>query len=411
MGGWRVEFLGWRGLLAAALLSAPAWAQEEQAVPASEPEAAEEVADEVVTDEASAEPVAVAQADVPAVGAPMSQPTPSSDPVTAVPPPSPATPKKPKKPRAEPIGENPTASEDPEADKPQIEVFGRVFARATADERREYARSMDIPSARLGVGASFRNIEAEVTGDLSSKNILKDAFVRVSDDSKRLRLYAGRFKAPFLARENEGAWRLPIMSRGLVNDYVTETHQMGGRRFGLMGEVRLKNLWDLRVSGGMFQGAEDDLGQQLSEDASARVSVSPLKKVLTLGASTYLGEVLEGTRRHAVAADATLHLGGLDLSGEYVTGRLPLGPFTAQLGLVAYTLPLDSIGEWAVQPVAGAEALQLRGEIAGQGWSALGGINILFADSFKAQFQVERALRPGDAAPGLEYSLQLATRF
>jgi hypothetical protein len=74
-------------------------------------------------------------------------------------------------------------------------------------------------------------------------------------------------------------------------------------------------------------------------------------------------------------------------------------------------VPLDAAGEWAVQPVVGAEALQLRGDVEGQGWSALGGVNILFMDSFKAQLQVERALRPGDATPGLEYSLQLATRF
>jgi hypothetical protein len=64
-----------------------------------------------------------------------------------------------------------------------------------------------------------------------------------------------------------------------------------------------------------------------------------------------------------------------------------------------------------VQPVAGAEALQVHGDMAGQGWSAVGGVNILFADSFKAQLQVERALLPGDVTPGLEYLLQLATRF
>jgi hypothetical protein len=112
-----------------------------------------------------------------------------------------------------------------------------------------------------------------------------------------------------------------------------------------------------------------------------------------------------------VAADATLNLGPFALSGEYVTGRLPVGPFDAQLGLLSFVVPLDAAGEWAVQPVVGAEALQLRGELAGHGWSALGGVNILFVDSFKAQLQVERALRPGDATPGLEYSLQLATRF
>jgi len=118
---------------------------------------------------------------------------------------------------------------------------------------------------------------------------------------------------------------------------------------------------------------------------------------------------MAGTERYAVAADGTLSLGALQLSAEVVTGRLGLGPFTAQLGLASYTLPLGN--EWALQPLAGAEALQLRGNVVGRGWAAVGGLNVLFSDSFKAQLQAEHALRPGDEAPGTEYSLQLATRF
>ncbi|HYH99963.1 MAG TPA: hypothetical protein VD972_28675, partial [Hyalangium sp.] len=247
-----------------------------------------------------------------------------------------------------------------------------------------------------------------VSADLSSKTILKDAFVRLADGDKRLRLYAGQFKAPFLARELESTWGLPLMRRGLVDDYLTETHQLGGRRLGLMGEVRLKETWNLKVSGGLFEGAEDELGDRTSEDAAARVSVRPFK-ALTVGASSYLAQVTEGTQRHAVAVDGTLRLGALEVSAELVTGQLALGPFSAQLGLASYTLPLGK--DWALQPLAGAEALQLRGEVAGRGWAAVGGFNVLFSDSFKAQLQAERALRPGDEAPGTEYSLQLATRF
>jgi hypothetical protein len=258
------------------------------------------------------------------------------------------------------------------------------------------------------VSASFDYVEAEVSADLSSKTILKDAFVRVADGNKRLRLYAGQFKAPFLARKLESRWGLPLMHRGLVDDYLTDTHQLGGRRLGLMGEVRLKEMWNLKISGGLFQGAEDELGDHTSEDAAARVTVRPFK-ALTVGASSYLAQVTEGTPRHALAAEATLRLGALALSGEAVSGRLGLGPFTAQLGLASYMVPLAK--GWALQPVAGVEALQLRGDVAGRGWAAVGGFNLLFSDSFKAQLQAERALRPGDEAPGTEYSLQLATRF
>lgn len=379
MVGWRGVDWNWRGLLAAVLLSTPAFGAE--------------------TAEALEETPA-ASSEVPSVGP--AAPVAASE--------APVQKKKKKKAKVEPLGES---SESPEAASDEeeartVRLFGRVFARASADGREDYSRSLSVPSARVGVNATFEYVEAEVTADLSSKNPLKDAFVRLADGDKNLRLYAGQFKAPFLARELEGTWGLPLMRRGLVDDYLTETHGLGGRRLGLMGEVRLKEAWGLKVSGGLFEGSKDELGQRTSEDAAARVTVRPFK-ALTVGASSYMSQVFAGTQRHAVAADGTLHLGALELSGELVSGQLGVGPFTAQLGLASYTLPLSH--EWALQPLVGAEALQLRGDLAGRGWAAVGGINILFSDSFKAQLQAERALRPGDEAPGTELSLQLATRF
>jgi hypothetical protein len=177
-----------------------------------------------------------------------------------------------------------------------------------------------------------------------------------------------------------------------------------------MGEVSLKEAWRLKVSGGVFQGAKDEeLDTRAGEDAALRVSVRPFK-ALTVGASGYLTEVFKGTRNYAVTTDATLSLGGLALSGEYVNGRLPTGPFSAQMGLASYTLPLG-LDEWAVQPVAGAELLQLRGPLRARGYGFIGGLNVLYSEHFKAMFQAEHALRAGDDAPGFEYSLQLATRF
>jgi len=308
----------------------------------------------------------------------------------------------------EPLSEG--GKEEATDSTPRLRLFGRLFARMSADERQEYARTLSIPSARVGVSASLRYLEAEVNADLSSKTLLKDAFVRLSDSSQRLRLYGGQFKSPFLARALESSWQLPLVRRGLVEDYLTETHQLGGRRLGLMGEVSVKEAWRLKVSGGVFQGARDkDLGTRAGEDAALRVSVRPLKG-LTLGASGYLAEVFEGTRHHAAAADGTLRLGGLEVSGEYVTGRLAVGDFHAQLALASFTLPLGEEG-WALQPVAGVEAMQLRGPVRGQGHGFMGGLNVLFSEHFKALLQAEHALRPGDEAPGVEYSLQLATRF
>ena len=290
----------------------------------------------------------------------------------------------------------------------QVKPFGRVYARMSADERDEFTRDLSLASARVGLAASLSHVEAEVTADLSSKSILKDAFVRVADEAKRLRLYGGQFKAPFLARENQSSWTLPTVRRGLVADYLEDTQNLGGRRLGLMGEVSLKEAWKLRVSGGVFQGSKDADGVRGGEDASFRASIRPFK-VLTLGASGYLTEIFKGTRNVALAADAALRLGGLEVTGEYVNGRIPLGPFAAQMALASYTLPV--MEGWAVQPVVGAEMLQLLGPLKARGYGLVGGFNILYSQHFRAQFQAERALRPGDQAPGLEYSLQLATRF
>jgi hypothetical protein len=318
---------------------------------------------------------------------------------------------KPGESRDDSLGENPDAGDDAAADEDRqdLRVFGRVFARASADERQKYARSLSIPSARVGVSTSLSNLEAEVTADLADDSMLKDAFVRLADDAKRFRLYGGQFKSPFLQRSLESAWDLPIQGRGLVEDYLTDVHQLGGRRLGLMGEVRLKDAWGLKLSAGFFEGGKDEVGMRLKEDAAARLSVRPFK-ALTVGVSTYLAEALEVVRKHAVAADAELQLGALTLTGEAVTGRLPLGPFTAQLLLARYTLPVGG-DEWALQPVAGVEALQLQGDVVGRGHALVGGLNLLLGDRFRAQFQAERALRPGDEVAALEYSLQLATRF
>ncbi|MFB1484304.1 hypothetical protein [Corallococcus sp. RDP092CA] len=424
MGGKGLEEKGWRrGLLVAVLLGLPAVAG---AAPEPDEDAAAEGADQplqVSGDDDAKEPEgeseealggAVAQAMPAGSQGPISG-TPEQVTEPGAPVPDAAVPGKKKKrtgPKEDTLGEAPDEADkadDKDGPRQRIRVFGRVFARAAADERQKYERDLGIESARVGVAASLSNLEAEVSADLASKTILKDAFVRLADDDKRLRLYAGRFKSPFLQRSQESAWRLPLQERGLVEDYLTETNDLGGRRLGFMGELRLKEAWGLKLSAGLFQGGEDATGKRLSEDGSARLSIRPFK-FLTLGTSTYLTQVIDGTKQYATAADAEVTLWGLSVTGEAAAGRLALGPFRSQSVLAYWTVPVGREG-WAVQPVVGAEALQLQGGIQAQGHSVTGGFNVLLADSFKAQVQAERALRPGDVAPALELSVQLATRF
>ncbi|MFP2933495.1 hypothetical protein ACLESO_51795 [Pyxidicoccus sp. 3LG] len=439
MGGWGMDDRAGRGLLAAVLLGMPAFAGTGAPAPAEEASSTEAAVEDLLSggvvdgvEEAGSSAAADAAAEgptgddsdevmegalaevVPAKAVSEEQLSPVG-PVPAQAAPEAEKKDKKKKKKAgeaqdDSLGENPDAADDRPADEVQpVRVFGRVYARASADERQKYQRSLSIPSARVGVSTSLSNLEAEVTADLADNSLLKDAFVRLADDSKRFRLYGGQFKAPFLQRRLESSWDLPLQGRGLVDDYLTDVHQLGGRRLGLMGEMRLKSVWGLKVSAGIFEGGKDEAGVRMKEDMAARVSLRPVKP-LTLGVSTYVAEALEVVRKHAVAADAELRLGGLSVTGEFATGRLPLGPFTSQTVLAHWLLPVGS-GEWAFQPLAGIEALQLRGDVDGRGHALVGGLNLLMGDRFKAQFQAERALRPGDETAALEYSLQLATRF
>ena len=438
MGGWRVNERTRRNLLVAILMGMPAWAVAKTPGPRTEAVAApvedDPLSGGVVDGVEPPEPLppeedddaqtqlegAMAQAlpppSRPAPGAqpPSVSPLPGADDEATAEQDANKRKKKqrPGQPQDDSLGENPDAIDDkPKGEAQTIRVIGRVSARARADERNQYQRRLSIADARVGVSTSLPNLEAEVTADLADSQILKDAFVRLADDRKRFRLYGGQFKTPFLQRSLESSWDLPIQTRGLVEEYITETHQMGGRRMGLMGEVRLKQVWGLKISAGFFQGAIDEAGVRLKEDAAARVSLRPFNfKPLTVGVSTYVSEAMDLARKHAVAADAELKLAGFVFTGEAISGRLPLGPFTAQMLLAQYLIHVGN--EWAIQPVAGVEALQLRGDtVRGDGHSLVGGFNVLLGTRFRAQFQTERALRPGDEFPGLQHSIELGARF
>ena len=164
-------------------------------------------------------------------------------------------------------------------DAVEIEVSGRVFARGQADERNEFQRNLSLPSARAQVEASFGIARAVIEADIADKELVKDAYVRLSPWEDQARFYAGHFKTPFLGRATVSRWNLPLVNRGFVEEYLTDTHQLAGRRIGLLGEARPDVALKPRLSLGVFEGGRDELGQRLGEDLSARVSIKPFKKV------------------------------------------------------------------------------------------------------------------------------------
>jgi hypothetical protein len=311
------------------------------------------------------------------------------------------------------------SSEEPEltaprraADEdPEIRVSGRVFARGSTGEREQWARDLSVPSARAQVEARFGIARAVIEADIASTNLVKDAYVRL-EPADGWRVYAGQFKAPFLARSLESRWRLPLISRGMVDDYLTDKQQLGGRRLGLMGEARLDGLRRLELQLGAFQGARDEVGRRLGEDLSARVALEPVRKRLEVGASSYFGDPLGGgLSRFAAGADLAFDVGGFRLGAEALGGRLPAGRFAAELLYAAWRIPVGQSGDWAVEPLAAAESLQVFADTTGVGGGVLGGVNFHYGERLRLQTQLGRALGPGDTTAATRIDVQLGARF
>jgi len=264
----------------------------------------------------------------------------------------------------------------------------------------------------LGATAKLSLLEAEVTADFADSVIVKDAYIRLSMPGEAVRFYGGRFKAPFLARRLQGSWSLPRIGRGLVDDVLIDDEGLSGRRLGLMAEGRLRSFWNLRAQLGVFEGGRDALGLKTGrEDLAARIAIRPVGK-LTLGTGVYLVSAFSAPHRSAAFGfDATWKLDALRVSAEATGGTLRLGPYTSQSALAAWAIPLEAGRRWQLEPVLGAEALQLHTEQRAVGHAMTAGMNLLYGDWFKAMLQGERALRPGDPSVAFAITFQLAAQL
>lgn len=328
-----------------------------------------------------------------------------------LPAPDPVVPEAIAEPVARPAEPKPKKDEEEPAQpsEPQVRVSGRVLARGESDQRTAFEREVGIAQARLEIEASYGFADAVIEADLAGEELLKDAYLRL-EAGEQLRFYGGQFKAPFLQRQLESTWDLPRVGRGLVEDYLVETHQLGGRRLGVMTEAKLPWLPGLKVSGGLFQGARDLTDQVLGEDAALRLQLKPWKP-LKVGANAYVAEVFDRIRRYAVATDATLSAGKLELTGEAGFGQVVPGKFTSQSAIATYEV-LATANGWSVRPTLSGEALQLRTrDGVGFGWGGAVGVNALLDDRFKFQLQLQRAQRADDDRPANDVAVQVGARF
>jgi len=288
-------------------------------------------------------------------------------------------------------------------------VYGRVLANTTADERSLYERQFNITDARIGASAQpFDWLQTVLEVDASSHAPIKDAYGRFRDPSHRYRLYAGQFKTPFTTRYEESNWELPLVSRGVVDDFL---HKAGfvDHRLGLMIERKAKNKHDrFSFRAALIQGADDDAGIHTGEDATGRVEYR-LVKQLTVGVGGYWGGLTGRFHRHALSADSTLRMRALRLTVEATHGQGWPGAFSSGTALATYDIPLGESGEWVLQPVVAAEGLRAAG--ATMAYSTRAGMNLLINDTFKVMLQGEDALRPQETWSGKAVILGFGARF
>ena len=288
-------------------------------------------------------------------------------------------------------------------------VYGRILANTTADERSLYERQFNVTDARIGASAEpFDWLQTVLEVDASSHAPIKDAYGRFRDPSHRYRLYAGQFKTPFTARYEESNWELPLVNRGIVDDFL---HKAGfvDHRIGVMIERKAKNKHDrLSFRAALLQGADDDAGIHTGEDAAGRVEYRVLKS-LTVGAGGYWGGLTGPFHRHSLSLDSTLRLRALRVTAEVTHGQGWPGAFSTGTALVSYDIPVDESGEWVLQPVAAAEGIRVPGAM--MAYSARAGMNLLIGDTFKVMLQGEDALRPQETWSGKAVILGFGARF
>jgi hypothetical protein len=296
----------------------------------------------------------------------------------------------------------------------EIEVHGRLLMDVSVDERDAWGRTLGMTSARLGIEARLPGVKTVVEADLASDPIVEDAYVRL-DGLRATRLTAGRFKAPFSERRLESSWNLPLVDRGIVDSYLVKRNGLGGRRVGVAGTLR---PWGgrLEATGGVFLGDRDALeaGTDAGEDWAARVAVRRWD-ALQVGLSGYRAGSGTGPdaapARHAAGAFANFDLGRFEAALEGFIGRIVEGPFAAGTALVAWKLRAGETRRLRVTPVAGAEALELRGATRGVGYGAIAGAVLSWTEGLKVKLQGEWARRPGDASPASAISAEVGTRF
>ncbi len=287
----------------------------------------------------------------------------------------------------------------------ELSVKGRVYVDLAMDERDDWNRDLALGSARIALEGRIHGVLTVLEAELASRSPVRDAFVRL-DGPRATRLHAGRFKAPFSVRELESSWRLPLVTRGLVNDFVVDRNELGGRRVGAMASMR---PWSgrLEVDAGVFTAPPGTESDRTREDLAGAVFYR-VREGIEVGATGYRRNA-STERRDAGTAHLDVNLGPFGATVEGMAGHLREGPFTAATAVASWDFRVGR--SWLAGPVLGAEGLRLRDGEDGVGWAAIVGAVLHHTEGLKVKLEGERARRPGDDVPRNAVVVQLGTRF
>lgn len=248
------------------------------------------------------------------------------------------------------------------------------------------------------IEAALDDVDERGTPD----DLLRDAFARLKP-RKWLELRVGQFKKPFSLMELRSKGKLPVITRGLSNDFLVRELGYGGRDVGAALGGRLKAPLRLEWMVGVFNGAganqlEDDPSG--AKDAAGRLEIEPvdgLKLGLNGSIRNFDLSIPENEDKPATAwmtgGDLQFKWRGLRLQieGLYGVNHLSAGhPEAASLQALAtwkFKLPRRKM---SLQPVVRVDALwPVFSERGDRAWLATAGVNWQIADHVRLMLQVE----------------------
>ncbi len=293
-----------------------------------------------------------------------------------------------------------------------MEIQGRLYGLYSWQNLDEFEAEHGFSLERARLEFTFHPaswIEAVVEAALDDvdetgaiDDLLRDAFVDLTP-RRWFAVRAGQFKKPFSLMELKSKGKLPVITRGLSNDFLVRDLGYGGRDVGVALGGRLKAPLRLEWMLGVFNGAganrlEDDPSG--AKDAAGRLEVEPLDG-LKLGIN---GSIRNFDLRIPENEDkpATAWMGGGDLQFKWRGLRLQVEGLFGVNHLSAgnpEAASVQALATWKIKlprrrmsltPVVRVDALwPVFSERKDRAFLATAGVNWQVADHVRLMLQVE----------------------